>query len=53
MPVKLFALTTDTESKQVIELQEVEMKYSLIEPDSTLMGYQVMFSVTGTRKVRC
>ncbi len=52
MPVKLFALTTDTESKQVIELlKEAEMEYSLIEPDSTLMGYQVMFSVTGTRKV--
>ena len=26
------------------------MDYELIEPDATLMGYEVMFSVTGSKK---
>ena len=31
-------------------LEESEIDYELIEPDSTLMGYEVMFSVTGTKR---
>ena len=51
MPVKLFAHTSETESKQVMALlEDAEMDYELIEPDTSLMGYDVMFSVTGTKK---
>tara|TARA_B100000085_G_scaffold169092_2_gene153906 strand:- start:2462 stop:2788 length:327 start_codon:yes stop_codon:yes gene_type:complete len=51
MPVKLFAHTNETESKQVMALlEDAEIDYELIEPDTTLMGYDVMFSVTGTKK---
>ena len=51
MPVKLFALTDETESKQAMALlEQAEIDYELIEPDASLMGYQVMFSVTGTRR---
>lgn len=51
MPVKLFAHTSETESKQAMALlEDAEMDYELIEPDTTLMGYNVMFSVTGTKK---
>ena len=31
-------------------LEEAKIDYELIEPDSSLMGYQVMFSVTGSKK---
>jgi len=51
MPVKLFALTDENESKQAMSLLEQEkIDYELIEPDTTLMGYQVMFAVTGTHR---
>lgn len=51
MPVKLFALSNEAESKQLMSmLEEAEMDYELIEPDATLTGYEVMFSVTGSRK---
>ena len=51
MPVKLFALANETESKQVMSLlEDAEIDYELIEPDTTLMGCEVMFSVTGTKK---
>ena len=51
MPVKLFGVSNETESKQLMSmLEEAEMDYELIEPDATLMGYEVMFSVTGTEK---
>ena len=51
MPVKLFAVTDETESKQAMGLlEEADMDYELIEPEATLMGYQVMFAVTGTRR---
>ena len=51
MPVKLFAVTDETESKQAMGLlEEADIDYELIEPEATLMGYQVMFAVTGTRR---
>jgi hypothetical protein len=51
MPVKLFALSNETDSKQVMSLlEESDTDYELIEPDTTLMGYEVMFSVTGSKK---
>ena len=51
MPVKLFAVTDETESKQAMALlEEADMDYELIEPEATLMGYQVMVAVTGTRR---
>lgn len=51
MPVKLFAVSNEAESKQLMSmLEEAEMDYELIEPDATLTGYEVMFSVTGSRK---
>jgi hypothetical protein len=51
MPVKLFALTDENESKQAMSLLEQgKIDYELIEPDTTLMGYQVMFAVTGTHR---
>ncbi|MDB2565380.1 hypothetical protein N9X64_00525 [bacterium] len=51
MPVKLFAVVDEAESKQAMALlEEADMDYELIEPDATLMGYQVMRSVTGTSK---
>ena len=51
MPVKLFALSNEAESKQLMSmLEEADMDYELIEPDTTLMGYEVMFSVTGSKK---
>jgi len=31
-------------------LEEAELDYELIEPDATLMGYQVMWAVAGTRR---
>ena len=50
MPVKLFA-TDNNESKQVIGLlEQAEVAYDLIDPDASILGYQVMFSVTGTRR---
>ena len=51
MPVKLFA-TDSNESKQVMGLlEQAGLAYDLIDPDASMLGYQVMFSVTGTRKV--
>ena len=51
MPVKLFALSNEAESKQLMSmLEEADMDYELIEPDTSLMGYEVMFSVTGSKK---
>lgn len=51
MPVKLFAVSNEADSKQVMSmLEEAEIDYELIEPDTTLMGYDVMFSVTGTKR---
>ncbi len=51
MPVKLFAVSDETESKQAMALlEDAEIDYELIEPDTTLMGYDVMFSVTGSKK---
>ena len=51
MPVKLFA-TDSNESKQVMGLlEQAGLAYDVIDPDASMLGYQVMFSVTGTRKV--
>ena len=51
MPVKLFA-TDNNESKQVMGLlEQSKVVYDLIDPDASMLGYQVMFSVTGTRRV--
>lgn len=51
MPVKLFGLTGDSATQQVISLlEQADMDYELIEPTNSLMGYQLMFAVTGTDK---
>jgi len=51
MPVKLFGVLSEDDSKQAMSLlEEAELDYELIEPEATLMGYQVMWAVTGTRK---
>ena len=51
MPVKLFGVVDEAESKQAMALlEEAEIDYELIEPEATLMGYQVMWAVTGSRK---
>jgi glutaredoxin len=51
MPVKLFGVVDEAESKQAMSLlEEAEIDYELIEPEATLMGYQVMWAVTGSRR---
>ena len=50
MPVKLFGLSSHPPTQQVISLlEQAEMDYEFIEPNTSLLGYQVMFAVTGSR----
>jgi hypothetical protein len=50
MPVKLFGLSGHPHTQQVILLlEQADMDYEFIEPTTSLMGYQVMFAVTGSR----
>ena len=51
MPVKLFGVRGEPTTEQVVNLiEQAEMDYELIEPDSTMFGYEVMRAVTGTKR---
>jgi len=51
MPVKLFGVRGEPTSEQEVTLlEQAEMDYELIEPDSKMFGYEVMRAVTGTKR---
>ena len=51
MPVKLFARLEQAESAQAVSiLRDAGVDFDLIDPSDSVPGFDVMFSVTGTRK---